>query len=146
MKLKLLIISLISGLIFSCEDDDNNRDSNPCLRDKNVNFLLNLNLPLYADLQLSGNDLFLKDDVNFIKGVYIRNVGNVFFAFELAEPNDCVQECSTPDFEDAFFTYSCGDETSKYDILGNKVDRQDGEFNMRQYNASLSGNTLTISY
>jgi len=146
MKFPIAFFLFFLSFFISCEGDSDNNDDNPCLIDQNVNFRLNLDLPLYADLKFSGNDLLLRNSVNFIEGVYITRQGDIFTAIELAEPNNCLQTCSSYTLKDGFFTYSCDDITNKYDISGNKIDRKDGEFNMRRYNTSLSGNILTISY
>jgi len=147
MKLKYIIICLLPFLFSNCEND-NNRDNNPCLIDKNVNLTLNGNLPETADLiQFTGESMFIRDNVNFIEGVYIFNNGTDFFlALELAEPNDCGKICSIPtSLIDGQFQYTCGDETTLYNLNGEKIDGDGGDFNMRQYTAIRSGNTLTIS-
>lgn len=147
MKLKYVIICLLSFLFANCENG-NSRDNNPCLIDKNVNFTLNGNLPSNADLlEFPGTFLFIEDDINFIKGIYISNLAPGFFiALELAEPNDCGSICSIPtSLTEGQIQYTCGDKTTAYNINGEKIDREEDEFNMRSYSVRQSGNTLTIS-
>ena len=136
MKLKYIIICLFSFLFTGCENEDN-RDNNPCLIDKSVNFTLNGNLPGAADLiQFAGESMFIRDNINFIEGVYIRNInGNDFFiALELAEPNDCGNICSIPSsLTEGQFEYTCGDETTFYNLNGEKIDPDEDDFNMRPY-------------
>jgi len=147
MKLKYIIICLLPFLFSNCESD-NSKEINPCLDNKNVNVTLNGNLPAFADLiQFAGNEMFIEDDINFIRGVYILNTNNDFYiALELAEPNDCEMICSIPDsFTEGQFEYTCGEETSFYRANGEKVGKSEGEFDMIAYAVRRSGNTLTIS-
>jgi len=149
MKIHHLFLLLICIFISGCENDSNNRDNNPCLNNKRVNVVYNGNLPLNADLiQFTGTSRFIRDEVNFIKGVYIRNNGTDFFdAFELAEPNDCSQNCDIPtELIEGKFIYNCGDQVNSYTLDGTKENGSEDDFNMRRYTARRSGNTLTISY
>lgn len=146
---KISILIFLSITLFSCEDNIINDDDNPCLRNKRVNVSLNLNLPLYADLQFSGTDDFIRDEVNFIEGIYISNIGNNFTVLELAEPNDCTKICDTPTrLEDGFFVYDCGDVERSYDIAGRLVNGTSEDFNMRVYTTRYNeaNQVLTISY
>ena len=149
MNLKFLLIIFLGFLLISCEDNFNNDDDNNCLIDKNVSYTINLNLPLYADLESNGlNGIFIKDTSSFIKGVYVRIIGSQVTAFELAEPNDCMKVCDVPNSltSEGFFEYTCGEETILYDVGGVKIGAKKGDFNMRQYTTRLENNQLTISY
>ena len=144
-----LLIFCVSFLFLNCEDSFDGDDGNNCLQDKNVNVTLNLNLPSFGDLQFTGGSDFIRDEVSFIKGVYIQNLGGgEFLVLELAEPNDCLQVCDVAtSLTDGEFVYECGDETRSYSLLGNKRDKVEGEFDMRRYGARLSQNgQLTISF
>lgn len=146
---KFTALLYLSIGLFGCENNIETSDNNPCLIDKGVNVVYNLNLPLYADLQFSGNSDFIRDEVNFIKGIYIQNLGGIFTVLELAEPNDCEEICDTPtSLTDGFFVYDCGGEERVYDISGRKVDGEDSDFEMRKYftNYNESSQILTISY
>lgn len=148
LKKTNVLLCLCIGL-FGCENNIETSDNNPCLLDKGVNVVYDLDLPLYADLGFSGNSDFIRDEINFIKGVYIQNLGGLFTVIELAEPNDCSQVCDVPtSLTDGYFVYDCNGEERSYDISGKKVDGDSNDFDMRKYftNYNETNNTLTISY
>ena len=144
----LLYLIGVTSFVISCENEVNQGDNNPCLIDKSVNQSYSLLLPSYADLAFPGNSQIFQDDINFIKGVYIINLGSYYSAFEIAEPNDCTNECGLPEYTEGRFIYTCGEITTEYDILGNKINAEEDDFNMRVYNTRVSndGNTLYITY
>ena len=146
----ITLLSLISVTSFfiSCENEINSGDNNPCLIDKSVNEKLDLNDTEYADLKFPGNSEIYPDQVYFIEGVYIINLGSYYSAFEIAEPNDCDNECGLPVFSEGKFIYTCGENTTEYNLLGHKINAEKGDFNMRAYNTRVSNdkNTLYITY
>lgn len=147
MKFKYLLIICLTLIFAGCSDDDNVRDNNPCLVEKSVNVTYNLSFPLFAAILDAGPDgEFFLDDREFIRGVYIRIISGQAFAYELAEPNDCAGQCSVPELKDGFFIYDCGNTTTRYDFVGTKIDGEEGDFNMRQYNTRIENNQLTITY
>jgi len=146
--LKYIYLFGILTIGWSCEQNDVNSDRNPCLIDKSVNYIINLNLPLYSDLKIPGNGIFITDTTNFIRGVYVFYDGLSYVVLELSEPNDCQSTCKVaPRLVNGQFTYTCnGDIDKLYNILGFPIDSQQNPYSMRRYQTSLNGNLLYISY
>ncbi len=132
----------------SCESDSALRDNNSFLRNKRVNFSLNLSLPQFADLTFPGNDLFIRNESAFLQGVFIFTANaKDYTVFELAEPNHPEGSCSTPtQLTNGRLEYMCGEEPTAYDILGLKVDGTSQDFPLRRYSAIRNGNTLSITF
>ena len=144
-KATWLFLMLIGSI--SCESDDNRREDR-CRNflNKNVSTSLNLNLPLYADLQSPGNDLFIEDNVQFIQGVYIAFSGVDYRVFELAEPNNPVGTCSSPPkLVGTDLVYTCGEKESKYEILNGTKRGDEKACPLLRYRAERIGNQLIIS-
>ena len=78
-----------------------------------------------------------------------KRQGNNFTVFELAEPNNCEQNCDVPSrLESGFFVYDCGEEERSYDLSGKLKDGTTNDFDMRRYFTSYNeaSEVLTITY
>jgi len=149
------ILSITALILFSCESDDSQRnDNNTFLPNTRVNFSLDLNLVTNSSLQFNGNGLFLPTNraLGSIEGVYVfRANSNLFFAFELAEPNHPVGNCilnrdpetNIPRLNEmGQFEYTCGEEKTLYNNFGQKIGEEG--FSLRQYTVTpvMSGDTV----
>ncbi len=147
-RIFLLLSSCFIFGLYSCESDSVQRDNNPFLRSKRVNFNLNLSLPQFANLTFPGNNVFIRNENAFIQGVYIFTANAIdYTVFELAEPNHPEGSCSIPvELTNGRLEYTCGDEQTSYDLLGTKVDGTAEDFPLRRYSAMRNGNTLSITF
>lgn len=140
-------LSILYLLIFiSCSNDGTNR--NPYLLEVNFRFDANLNLPTYNPLTNIGSAVFVPNEGVGTKGVFIINTGfDQFRAFEASCPNHAPNECSTMTLDGQTVTCSC--ENYEYSLFtGQLLERpEDGKryYDMLEYRASLSGNSVVVS-
>ena len=80
----LWAIALLA-LVLSCSSDTSNR--NPYLQEVRFRFELNLNLPLYNNLQNIGNPVYVGNNGVGTRGAFVINTGSSFMAWEASCPN-----------------------------------------------------------
>lgn len=143
-KLFLLIFTL---LLFSCESDGTDR--NPFLPDVNFRFDLNLNLPLYTNLNTIGNPIYVGNNGVGIRGAFVMRTGpdNQFVAWEASCPNVTPNDCSTMTLSGQNVTCPCND--LEYNLffgqLLNPPENEGRFFNLKPYRAVIAGNSVIIS-
>lgn len=134
-------------LVFSCESDNTNR--NPFLPAANFRFDLNLNLPLYTDLNNIGNPIYVGNNAVGIRGAFVMRTGpgNQFVAWEASCPNHAPNNCST--MELAGQNVSCACEDYEYNLFFGQLlnPPEDGSrfYSLQPYRAVLAGNSVIIS-
>ncbi|MBS9462430.1 hypothetical protein KIM67_08415 [Flagellimonas sp. 389] len=135
-------------LIFSvsCNSDSTNR--NPFLQEVNFRFELNLNLPLYNDLNNIGNPVYVGNSGVGTRGAFVIKSGlDTYVAFEASCPNHTPNNCSTMTIDGQNVVCSCEDFT--YNLFtGQQLDRPDDGnryYDLLFYRATQSGNIVTIS-
>jgi len=138
MVKNLLYISILSLLLFSCSDKQ--KYNNPYLDDVSFSVSINLDLPEYSRLKFANNSVLVYNIG--IKGVIVFNTGSGFTAFEASDPNHYPSNCSQmhPDQ----FTCQCDCEDNKYSLYDGQHISGQGDFTLKQYHVSRSGNTLRI--
>ncbi|MEO9512430.1 MAG: hypothetical protein ABJN84_17285 [Flavobacteriaceae bacterium] len=132
--------------LFSCDSDGTNR--NPYLQEVSFRFEINLNLPLYNDLNNIGNPIYVPNDGVGTRGAFVIKSGlDTYFAFEASCPNHTPNSCSTMTIDGQNVVCSC--ENYTYSLFtGQQLDRPDDGnryYDLLFYNASPSGNIITIS-
>ncbi|SFU28384.1 hypothetical protein SAMN05216480_101357 [Pustulibacterium marinum] len=143
------IFSLLTIVLFiSCAKSD--IDRNPYLSEASFSKSLNLNLPLYYNLTVPGNAVYIGDDDAGIKGIIVINRGfNNFLAWEASCPNHAPSDCSTMQVTGGVYC-TCNCEGYEYNLYtGNVVSESDEDgganYTLLYYQTYFSGNTLTIS-
>lgn len=144
MKVRLSLILLL--LCLSCDSGGTNR--NPFLQEVSFRFDLNLNLPLYNNLNNIGNPIYVGNDAVGTRGAFVMKTGlDTFFAFEASCPNHAPNNCSTMTIEGQNVVCSCEDFT--YNLFtGQQLDRPDDGaryYDLLFYRAVQSGNSVIIS-
>ncbi|WP_420603862.1 Rieske (2Fe-2S) protein [Flagellimonas sp.] len=137
----ILLIFLIS-----CNSDGTNR--NPFLQEVSFRFDLNLNLPLYSNLNTIGNPVYVGNNGVGTRGAFVmRTSFDTFFAFEASCPNHAPNNCSTMTLDGQNVVCSCEDYT--YNLFtGEQLNRpDDGKryYDLLFYRTTQSGNIITIS-
>ncbi|GAB5474138.1 MAG: hypothetical protein Mars2KO_22370 [Maribacter sp.] len=132
--------------LLSCDKQQTNR--NPFLQEIGFAFDLNLNLPLYSPLTNIGSSVYVGNQQVGTKGVFVTNTGfDVFRAFEASCPNHAPNSCSTMTMSGQVATCSC--EDYEYSLFtGQMLNRPDDGrryYDMLEYRASFSGNTVIVS-
>ena len=132
--------------LISCNSDSTNR--NPFLQEVNFRFELNLNLPLYNDLNNIGNPVYVGNSGVGTRGAFVIKSGlDTYVAFEASCPNHTPNNCSTMTIDGQNVVCSCEDFTYNL-ITGQQLDRpDDGNRNndMIFYRATQRGYIVTIS-
>ncbi|MEM7484760.1 MAG: hypothetical protein AAF348_06085 [Bacteroidota bacterium] len=132
--------------LISCNSDSTNR--NPFLQEVNFRFELNLNLPLYNDLNNIGNPVYVGNSGVGTRGAFVIKSGlDTYVAFEASCPNHTPNNCSTMTIDGQNVVCSCEDFT--YNLFtGQQLDRPDDGnryYDLLFYRATQSGNIVTIS-
>ena len=140
IKMKKALILLISTLLFSCATGDDT--NNPILHNPPVNITLNLNLPLYQDLQFDSTSAFIENQG--IKGIIVyRFSENSILAWDAACPHLAPSECTAMTLVGVKIICSC--DESEFSIL-NGSPLSGTPYPMKQYRATYnSNNTITIT-
>lgn len=142
---RILGIFLLICLL-SCTNDRSNR--NPFLQEIGFRFDLNLNLPLFSPLTTIGNAVYINNPGVGTRGVFVVNSGiGQFRAFEASCPNHAPNSCSTMELNGTSVVCPC--ENYQYSLFTGQflnLDQEEGRFfDLLEYRATSSGNTITIS-
>lgn len=137
MKKILLLIVFLIAVSCGTSDDDNN----PILPNIPVDVTINLNLPIYQDLQFDSTNAFIQNVG--IKGIFVfRITENNILAWDAACPHLAPAECTAMNLIGVEITCSCDD--SKFSFL-NGSPQSGTPYPMKQYRAVKSGNTIRIT-
>lgn len=137
-KILPLLIAIIS--ILSCSDDDV-RTKNRYLPTYAVNVEINLNLPLYSDLNYPGNAVLINSGSSGVNGIILFNAGGNFLAWEATCPNQIPTTCSMLQFEEPIATCPCDDV--EYSLFTGQPNAN-LEFGLTQYRTEVNGNVIRI--
>jgi len=140
-----LALALLS-IIFSCSSDRTNR--NPYLQEVGFTFELNLNLPLYSNLNSIGNPIYVGNTGVGTRGVFVMKSGlDSYYAFEASCPNHVPNDCSTMELDGQNVVCSC--EGYTYSLFtGQQLDRPDDGgryYDLLFYRATPRGNSIIVS-
>ncbi len=139
-KILALILAIATT---SCSDDDGPRNANPNLPNVGVNLILDLNLPEYNQLNFPGNTFVTR--IQGVRGIVIFNIDNTqYTAFEISDPNHSPNDCSAAQIDGLTATCSCADGNA-YSIVTGQVTAGGGEFPLKPYRITRSGNQLIIT-
>ncbi len=115
---------------------------NPYLQNLSFSYEINLNLPLYNSLKYANNSVLVDVDHVGIKGVIVFNTGSGYVAFEASDPNHSPSACSQ--MQPDQFTAKCSCENNEYNLHNGQIIRGTGNYGMKPYRISKSGNILRI--
>ncbi|MGD1944754.1 MAG: hypothetical protein ACFB0A_00460 [Croceivirga sp.] len=144
--MKKLFLLIFITLLISCENDSAPR--NPFLPDVNFRFELNLNLPLYNELNNIGNPIYVGNNGVGLRGAFVMKIGSdQFAAWEANCPNQTPNDCSTMTLNGQNAVCPCDD--FEYELFFGQLltPPEDGSrfFNLKPYRAVLTGNSVIIS-
>ena len=134
--------------LFFLACDSGTEDRNPFLQEVPFRFDLNLNLPLYNNLNTIGNPVYVGNAGVGIRGAFVmRSSLDTFLAFEASCPNQTPSACSTMEIEGQNVGCPCDDLVYSL-FTGQLLNRPDDGaryFDLLFYRATQSGSIVTIS-
>lgn len=134
MKNLFLLLVILSFL--SCDDPK----YNDLLPNTQVDVLIDLNLPLYIDLQVPGSWAETPTTPGYgIKGILIYNKNNTYIAFERACPHIAVTDCSQMNFDGLYLNCPCDD--SNFNIFNGGVSTSGNGYSAREYLVQVISST-----
>ena len=136
MKLSFYILS-ISLLIASCDSKDN------YIQEVYVNIYIDLSLPEYSDLQITGNSIFIKGGVEGI--IIYHGVGDYYKAYDRNCSYEPSLSCSQIDSVDSGIAY-CGCCASAFLLSNNaSVLNSPALLPLKQYYTTFDGGRIHIT-
>lgn len=146
MKIRICGVGLSLLLMVACSGNNFSYE-NPNLLNVNVNFMVNLSLPQYNSLQFPLNPVYVSGYGN--GGVIIINAGGGnYLAFDAADPNHPVQECSVLKIDGIEGQCQCDDHNTYNLVSGTVIDRKSGgedfSYTMKPYQVVERGNGVLV--
>lgn len=134
----VLVVLIASTLGCNKERINNN---NPFLANYGFSIQVNMNLPLYSNLQFAGNSVKVDEFGVGNRGIIVFNTGGGYVAFDGACPNQPLSTCSTLTLSGATATCPC--DNAVYSLFDGRAPGL--MYPLKQYRAELNGNTIVIS-
>ena len=138
---KITLLILITIGLGACSKDDNITNRNPNLTNIDFTVTLNTNLPQYSTLQFAGNARYVANAGN--RGVFVINTGTGIRAWEAADPNHPLKDCSTMELNGVEVTCPC--ENTTYNLYTGLAKAEDQQYPLLEYRTSVSGNIITVT-
>jgi len=139
---KYILYLLVIPFFFCCSKDDNRRNTNPFLPDYSFSVQIDLNLPLYSNLNSPINPQIVHLETGGIKGLIVMKVSNTDYkVWEAACPNQyTTQDCSLMTLNGVNAKCPCDDiEYSLFTGVGNG-----GSYALKAYRVEIQGKLLRV--
>ncbi len=136
MMRKLLLLTFFFTILFSCSDSGL-ANYNPYIPNYTFTVDINMNLPLYSNLQYPSNAVYYAG--KGVKGLIIFNTGSGYNVFDAACPNQNVSSCSTMTINGIDAVCPCDGKT--YSLFTGQGSLQ---YTLKQYRVEVNGNVLHI--
>lgn len=137
---KLIFLLLMVSIVPGCDSDDSNR-RNPYLPDYNFEIDINLELPLYRELNFISNPIRIFQAGQGINGLIVMNTGGSFVAWEATCPNQPITDCSILQIDGLNAVCPCDDAAySLFNGVGPK------EYPLKQYRVEIISPTYIRVY
>jgi len=134
----LLFIVAVTG----CNNNDDGNNRNPYLPDYGFSITINMEQPLYSQLNFTGNAVRVTNGEAGALGVIIvMNTGSGFVAYDGACPNQALSECSLLEINGITAVCPCDDaEYNLFNGLG------PGAYPLKNYRVELVSNSVLRVY
>ncbi len=136
----IAVLSLFLLVSLGCSKDRVN-NNNPYLANLSFSVQVNMNLPLYSNLQFAGNSVKVNETNVGNRGIIVFNTGSGYVAFDGACPNQALSSCSTLTLNSSTATCPCDDAI--YSLYNGQAPGQ--QYPLKQYRTEVSGNTVIVS-
>jgi nitrite reductase/ring-hydroxylating ferredoxin subunit len=135
MKKSILLLVFVFSLL-SCSDEST-VNNNPFIPNYSFTLDVNMNLPLYSNLQYPSNAVYYAG--KGVRGIIIFNTGSGYNAFDAACPNQNLSDCSTMTIDGINAVCPCDSKT--YSLFTGQGSLQ---YPMKQYRVEVIGNILRV--
>ncbi len=137
IRLLWLFPLLIAG---KCEDEH----PPDLLPDVEVNYIVNMNLPLYQDLLIPGGYANTPSNIG-VQGIIIYNFNNQYKAFDRACPHLSPGSCAQMEFDGTFYLV-CPCDNAEFSIYDGSAQNENISQRAREYHVqNLGDNRLKIT-
>ena len=133
---KSVLLSVLFLVFFSCSYSGP-VNTNPFIPNYSFTVDINMNLPLYSNLQYPSNAVYYAG--KGVKGLIIFNTGSGYNVFDAACPNQNLSSCSTLTINGIEAVCPCDGKT--YSLFSGQGSLQ---YPMKQYRVDVNGNVLHI--
>lgn len=137
---KIIALLFISILFLGCSDDFNN--DNPYITNSSFSVEINLNLPLYSDLQYTGNGMLITINGAGSTGIIVFNAGSDSYkAYDASCPNQYSSSCTQLEVDGINAVCPCDDVA--YSLFTGLADA-DVEYPLKAYRVEVNGSTIRV--
>jgi nitrite reductase/ring-hydroxylating ferredoxin subunit len=136
----IAVLSLLLLITLGCSKDRVN-NNNPYLANLSFSVQVNMNLPLYSNLQFAGNSVKVNEINAGNRGIIVFNTGSGYVAFDGACPNQELSSCSTLILNSGTATCPC--DEAIYSLYNGQAPGK--QYPLKQYRAELNGNSVIVS-
>lgn len=140
---KLILLVLIAFPFFTGCSDDGFTNNNPYLPNYNFSIDINMELPLYSQLQFPSNPVLINQAGIGINGVIVMNTGNNYVAYEASCPNQELSPCSAMTINGIMAVCPC--DEAEYGLL-NGGQSAGKKYTLKPYRVSVSGPNMIRVY
>ena len=137
--MKYIVYSFLFISLFACTK--RTKYDNKYLDNVSFSKDINLDLPEYSSLRYANNSVLVYNIG--IKGVIVFYSGSAYFTWEASDPNHYPSACSQ--MQPNQFTCECDCEANQYSLYTGQITKGSGDYSLKPYHVSLSGNILHIS-
>ncbi len=140
---KVILVSVFAGLFQGCNSDDGTVS---CVPNTIVNVSININLPLYSNLNNPGGWVYVNGTMAGTRGIIVVRTASGYKAYDRNAPHICPTEKSTLVVKEDFFI-ECEVDGAKWALInGMPIKDTKAVRDMRTYQVYASPNgVITIT-
>ncbi len=137
--MKRIIPILILAITSLACDSDRINNRNPYIPNYNFEVIIDMNLPLYSQLQFPSNAVYLGQ--GGARGLIVFNTGSGYAAYDAACPNQNISSCSTLQIDGIMAICPCDD--AQYNLFTGESPGLD--YPLKRYRVNQAGSSLIIT-
>lgn len=136
---KNFLLLIVSLFFLGCSKDKINYQ-NPYIPNYPVNYVIDLNLPQFSQLQFASNAKLITDLNVGANGIIVFNTGSGYTAFDANCPNQYISDCSQMYLKGIKAVCPC--DELEYDLFTGSNAGQ--PLSMKPYRVEIQGNLILI--
>lgn len=138
---KYILVILLFPIVLGCSNDSVN-NNNKYLPNYGFSIDINMDLPLYTDLQFTANPVYIDQAGIGITGIFVMNTGGGYVAFEATCPNQEISECSAMTLNGINAVCPC--DEAEYSLFNGQSEGK--QYPLKQYRVDVIGaNMIRVS-